>query len=206
MAFDLISKDVIVERADDRRGDARESGGGERVCTIIFSGDARRRRRRRSAVCETIDRSVGCRVASRSVGTSRRAPTSLARGVRASSRVETRDKEITLSRGHDRRARRATTQPRRARHRPSRSTRPRTRGRAHSRDVRRRRDTRPRPRARMSLEDDFELHLEAFMDEEHAFDGWCVRARARGDDGGLGRLRSEVGADGTGQTERGERE
>jgi len=30
----------------------------------------------------------------------------------------------------------------------------------------------------MSLEDDFELHLEAFMDEEHAFDGWCVRARA----------------------------
>lgn len=58
----------------------------------------------------------------------------------------------------------------------------------------------------MSLEDDFELHLEAFMDEEHAFDGWCVRARARGDDGGLGRLRSEVGADGTGQTERGERE
>jgi len=135
-----------------------------------------------------IERSVGCRVASRPVGTSHRAPTGLARGVRASSRAETRDKEITLSRRRHRRARLATTAPRRARHRPIRSTRPRARGRSHSRDARRRRDARSRPRASMSLEDDFELHLEAFMDEEHAFDGWCVRARARGDLGGLGRL------------------
>ena len=54
----------------------------------------------------------------------------------------------------------------------------------HSRDSRRRRGVASSPRASMSLEDDFELHLEAFMDEEHAFDGWCVRARARDDLGG----------------------
>ena len=43
----------------------------------------------------------------------------------------------------------------------------------------------------MSLEDDFELHLEAFMDEEHAFDGWCVRARA-GVTSEVATLRAEV--------------
>jgi len=188
----LISKDAIVDRADDRRGDARESAVGERARTIIFSGNARRRCRRRSAVCETrAERSiVRSAVASRRVRSvphiARRRASRAAFERRRARRRATKKSLSRDAAADDDDAR--DSRPRRARHRPSRSTRPRARGRSHSRDARRRRDARSCPRASMSLEDDFELHLEAFMDEEHAFDGWCVRARARGDLGGLGRL------------------
>jgi hypothetical protein len=188
----LISKDAIVDRADDRRGDARESAVGERARTIIFSGNARRRRRRRSAVCETrAERSiVRSTVASRrvrSVPHIARRRASRAAFERRRARRRATKKSLSRDAAADARDSRRRHRDARVIVQVGRLDPARAGGRIHAtRDEDATRD-RARARACRSRMISSSTSRRSWTRSTRSTDG--ASARARGDLGGLGRLR-----------------